>query len=218
MAAGDVVRSVIDETWGQVLRYKGALCDTRYSKCCGGRTELFSTCWEEKDFPYLQSVPDTPEAGGDPFCDTRDPEILRQVLNDYDRESTDFFAWQVRYGRAELSALVRSRTGIDFGDILELNPLERGASGRIKYLEIVGTKERRTIGKELAIRRALSPSHLKSSNFEARWEGDTLVLDGRGWGHGVGLCQIGAAVMAHEGYSCREILQHYYPGTEIERR
>ena len=218
MAVGANVRRAIDETWGQVLTCGGAICDTRYSKCCGGRTELFSTCWEERDFPYLQSVPDTPEDGGDPFCDTRDPEILRQVLNDYDRESTDFFAWQVRYSRAELSALVRSRTGIDFGDILELNPLERGASGRIKYLEIVGTKARRTIGKELAIRRALSPSHLKSSNFEARWEGDTLVLDGRGWGHGVGLCQIGAAVMAHEGYSCREILQHYYPGTEIERR
>ena len=218
MAVGANVRRAIDETWGQVLCYGGDICDTRYSKCCGGRTERFSTCWEDRDFPYLQPVDDIPEGGGAPFCDTRDPEILRQVLNDYDRESPDFFAWQVRYTRAELSDLVRSRTGIDFGEIRELNPLERGASGRIKTLEITGTKERRVLGKELAIRRALSPSHLKSSNFEARWEGDTLVLDGRGWGHGVGLCQIGAAVMAHEGYTCRQILRHYYPGTEIERR
>ena len=218
MAVGANVRRAIDETWGQVLCYGGEICDTRYSKCCGGRTELFSTCWEDRDFPYLQPVDDTPEGGGAPFCDTRDPEILRQVLNDYDRESPDFFAWQVRYSRAELSELVRSRTGIDFGEIRDLNPLKRGASGRIKSLEITGTKERRILGKELAIRRALSPSHLKSSNFTLRWEGDTLVLDGRGWGHGVGLCQIGAAVMAHEGYTCRQILQHYYPGTEIERR
>ena len=218
MAVGAGVRRAIDETWGQVLTCGGEICDTRYSKCCGGRTELFSTCWEEKDFPYLQSVPDTPEAGGDPFCDTHDPAVLRQVLNDYDQETADFFAWQVRYTRAVLSELVRSRTGIDFGEIRELIPLERGVSGRIKYLEIVGTKHRQVIGKELAIRRALSPSHLKSSNFTLRWEGDTLILDGHGWGHGVGLCQIGAAVMAHEGYTCRQILQHYYPGTEIERR
>ena len=211
MAVGEVVRSVIDETWGQVLRYRGALCDTRYSKCCGGRTELFSTCWEEVDYPYLQSVED-------PFCDCENDAILSQVLNDYDQKTKDFHDWTVRYGNDELAELVRSRTGVDFGDIEALEPLERGPSGRIKYLRIVGSKRQEVIGKELAIRRALSSSHLKSSAFEVeRDPGGAWVLRGRGWGHGVGLCQIGAAVMAARGYDYRSILQHYYPGTDVEQ-
>ncbi|MBR4586308.1 MAG: DUF4922 domain-containing protein [Bacteroidales bacterium] len=210
MAVGDKVRTAIDETWGQVLRYEGALCDTRYSKCCGGRTELFSTCWEDVDFPYLQSVED-------PWCDCENDAVLAQVLNDYDQSTKDFHDWTVRYGAAELSALVRERTGIDFGEIQALESLERGPSGRIKYLRITGTKRSEVIGKELKIRRALSTSHLKSSAFEVeRDPAGAWVLRGRGWGHGVGLCQIGAAVMADRGFGYRQILQHYYPGATIE--
>lgn len=210
MAVGESVRRAIDQTWGQVLRYRGALCDTRYSKCCGGRTELYSTCWEDKDFPYLQSVEDH-------FCDCEHSEILPQVLNDYDMRTMDFHDWTVRYSREELSTLVHRRTGVDYGEILSLEPVERGPSGRIKYLRINGTKHSAVIGKELAIRRALSETHLKSSAFEVTADGDLFVLRGRGWGHGVGLCQIGAAVMASEGYDYRQILSHYYVGAEVEQ-
>lgn len=210
MAVGESVRRAIDQTWGQVLRYRGALCDTRYSKCCGGRTELYSTCWEDKDFPYLQSVEDR-------FCDCEHSEILPQVLNDYDMRTMDFHDWTVRYSREELSTLVHRRTGVDYGEILSLEPVERGPSRRIKYLRINGTKHSAVIGKELAIRRALSETHLKSSAFEVTADGDFFVLRGRGWGHGVGLCQIGAAVMASEGYDYRQILSHYYVGAEVEQ-
>ncbi len=209
MAVGDNVRRAIDETWGQVLKYKGELCDTRYSKCCGGRSELYSTCWEDRDYPYLQSVEDK-------FCDCENSAILSRVLNDYDMRTPDFHDWTVRYTRSELSGLVRSRTGIDFGEIISLEPLDRGPSGRIKYLRITGSKHSEVMGKELAIRRALSESHLKSSAFEVSVEGDEFVLTGHGWGHGVGLCQIGAAVMASEGYDYRQILAHYYVGAEVE--
>lgn len=210
MAVGESVRRAIDQTWGQVLRYRGTLCDTRYSKCCGGRTELYSTCWEDKDFPYLQSVEDR-------FCDCEHSEILPQVLNDYDMRTMDFHDWTVRYSREELSTLVHRRTGVDYGEILSLEPVERGPSGRIKYLKINGAKHSAVIGKELAIRRALSETHLKSSAFEVTVDGDFFVLRGRGWGHGVGLCQIGAAVMASEGYDYRQILSHYYVGAEVEQ-
>lgn len=208
MAAGNSVRRAIDETWGEVLRYGGELCDTRYSKCCGGRTELFSTCWEDIDYPYLQSVED-------PFCNCENKEILASVLNDYDTETRDFHDWEVRYTAEELSALVRERTGVDFGTIEALEPVGTGPSGRIKYLKIVGSKHTETIGKELRIRRVLSDSHLKSSAFVVTRDGNAFVLKGKGWGHGVGLCQIGAAVMASEGYDYRQILTHYYPGAEI---
>ncbi|MBQ9549131.1 MAG: DUF4922 domain-containing protein [Bacteroidales bacterium] len=216
-AVGSAVRDAIDQTWGQTLNYGGAVCDTRYSKCCGGRTELFSTCWEDRDEPYLPSVPDTPgeEEGADPFCAGASPELLARVLNDYDRATDDFYRWEVRYDREELSELVRRRSGIDFGTIRSLEAVERGPSGRIKRLRIEGTKHTEVIGKELVIRRTLSESHLKSSAFEMEWAGDTLILRGRGWGHGVGLCQIGAAVMADRGYDCAQILAHYYPGAEI---
>lgn len=210
MAAGNNVRRAIDETWGEVLRYGGELCDARYSKCCGGRTELFSTCWEDRDYPYLQPVED-------PFCDCEDKEILSTVLNDYDTETRDFHDWEVRYTRSALSALVKARTGIDFGEIQTLEPVETGPSGRIKFLKITGSLRTETIGKELRIRRALSDSHLKSSAFTVTVEDDTFILKGRGWGHGVGLCQIGAAVMASEGYDYRQILNHYYPGAEVSK-
>lgn len=209
MAVGDDVCRAIDRTWGQVLEYGGDICDTRYSKCCGGRTELFSTCWEDVDLPYLQSVED-------PFCDCENSSILSQVLNDYDLHTADFHDWTVQYTTDELSELVRARTGIDFGTIVALEAVERGPSGRIKYLRITGTLREEVIGKELAIRKALSSSHLKSSAFEIEKSPDGFVLKGRGWGHGVGLCQIGAAAMAAQGYDYRQILSHYYVGAEIK--
>lgn len=209
MAVGDDVCRAIDRTWGQVLEYGDDICDTRYSKCCGGRTELFSTCWEDVDLPYLQSVED-------PFCDCENSSILSQVLNDYDLHTADFHNWTVQYTTDELSELVRTRTGIDFGTIVALEAVERGPSGRIKYLRITGTLREEVIGKELAIRKALSSSHLKSSAFEIEKTPDGFVLKGRGWGHGVGLCQIGAAAMAAQGYDYRQILSHYYVGAEIK--
>lgn len=209
MAVGDDVCRAIDRTWGQVLEYGGDICDTRYSKCCGGRTELFSTCWEDVDLPYLQSVED-------PFCDCENSSILSQVLNDYDLHTADFHDWTVQYTTDELSELVRTRTGIDFGTIVALESVERGPSGRIKYLRITGTLREEVIGKELAIRKALSSSHLKSSAFEIEKSPDGFVLRGHGWGHGVGLCQIGAAAMAAQGYDYRQILSHYYVGAEIK--
>ncbi len=220
MAVGETVRKAVDQTWGLVLTSEGQICDARFSKCCGGRMELFSTCWEDKDYPYLQPLPDTPDfkEGGDVFCDTEDEQILSQVLNDYDLETKDFYRWTAEYSRAEVSDLVRRRSGIDFGTIRDLVPIERGPSGRLKRLKVIGDRRTMVIGKELIIRRWLSDSHLKSSAFEVKWVGDKLVLDGAGWGHGVGLCQIGAAVMASRGYTYDRILLHYYPSSMLERR
>lgn len=220
MAVGDTVRKAVDQTWGLVLTSEGKICDARFSKCCGGRMELFSTCWEDKDYPYLQPLPDTADCveGGDVFCDTKDEKILSQVLNDYDLETKDFYRWRTEYSRTEVSDLVRRRSGMDFGTIRDLVPVERGPSGRLKRLKVVGDKKTMIIGKELIIRRWLSDSHLKSSAFEVHWDGDHLTLDGSGWGHGVGLCQIGAAVMAAKGYTFDRILLHYYPGSILERR
>lgn len=220
MAVGDTVRKAVDQTWGLVLTSEGRICDARFSKCCGGRMEIFSTCWEDKDYPYLQPLPDTPDCaeGGDVFCDTKDEKILSQVLNDYDLETKDFYRWTTEYSRTDVSELVRRRSGIDFGTIRDLVPIERGPSGRLKRLKVVGDKKTMVIGKELIIRRWLSESHLKSSAFDIKWVGDRLVLDGSGWGHGVGLCQIGAAVMASKGYTFDQILLHYYPGSILERR
>lgn len=224
MAVGDNVRTAIDETWGRVLKYGDEVCDTRYSKCCGGRSENFSTCWDGPDLPYLSPVDDHPSAfslDGNKtvrdrdFCDCEDSAILDQVLNDYDVATHDFYRWTVRYDRDELSAIIRERTGSDIGLVQAFEPLERGASGRISRLKVYGTKGMLEIGKELAIRKALSRDCLKSSNFEIVQNGDDFVLKGKGWGHGVGLCQIGAAVMASEGYSYDSILAHYYTDAEV---
>ena len=149
----------VSATRGQVLMFNGELCDTRFSKCCGGRTEEFQYCWEDTPKPYLQSVECR-------WCDTQDKNILRQVLNDYDQETSDFHDWTVEYTVEELSALVREKLKTDLGDITDLIALNRGKSGRIWRLRIVGTKRSLIIGKELEIRRALSPTHLYSSNFE----------------------------------------------------
>ncbi|MBR6247300.1 MAG: DUF4922 domain-containing protein [Bacteroidales bacterium] len=226
-AIGENVRKAVDSTWGQVLTYEGTICDARFSKCCGGRSELFSTCWENKDLPYLQSLPDTPshEEGATAFCETSDREILSQVLNDYDLQTKDFFRWKVSYQAGALSDLVKRRLG-ELGiappdtdaSHLELKPVTRGPSGRISCLEIKGARTSLLVGKELVIRRILSDSHLKSSAFEVRRDGDTITLEGRGWGHGVGLCQIGAAVMSTRGYDYKQILEHYYPGALLSRQ
>lgn len=219
-AVGENVRKAIDQTWGEVLTSDGEIADARFYKCCGGLTEKFSACWEDKDYPYLVVQPDTPDhdPGARAFCDTSDQDILSQVLNDYDLETKDFFRWTVEYSRESLAQLISRRSGHEIGEILDLQPLERGGSGRITLLRIVGSKLTMEVGKELMIRKYLSESHLKSSAFDVRFEGDKVILEGKGWGHGAGLCQIGAAVMSYEGYDYRQILGHYYPQTEIERR
>lgn len=199
------VEAAVDATRGMVLTYGDEICDARFSKCCGGRSETFGNCWEDASHPYLEAV-------DDPFCDTTDTEILDQVLNGYDREAPVFYRWEVAYTPAELSGLIARRSGVDFGDIEELRPLTRGQSGRIVRLLVRGSRRTMVVGKELEIRRWLSESHLRSSNFEVTRDADgRFILRGRGWGHGVGLCQIGAAVMGAKGYSAREILHHYFP-------
>lgn len=215
-AARDKVREAIEATWGQVLAdEQDEVCDARFYKCCGGKTELFENCWADTHYSYLESIEDAPRAGARSFCNTRDARVLSQVLNNYDQETQDFYQWTVRYTQAELSELVRRRSGFDFGLIEALQPVKIGPSGRIVELRIVGEKRTMVVGKELEIRKWLSPSHLYSSAFEVEKVEDTFVLHGRGWGHGVGLCQIGAAVMADEGYAYEDILYHYFPNTHL---
>lgn len=232
-----------------MLTYNHKICDARFSKCCGGAFEEFRYCWEDAEHPYLakqrdwatdstpavnQPLPDlrieeeadrwirtSPQA----FCHTTDKKILSQVLNNYDQETTDFYRWQVSYTQEELSALIKERSGIDYGQIIDLVPVARGTSGRLWKLKIAGTKKTLTIGKELEIRRTLSPSHLYSSAFVVDKENVSaegiparFTLTGAGWGHGVGLCQIGAAVMGEKGYGYDAILLHYYIGAQIDRR
>lgn len=237
-----VVDEAVGETRGEVLTYQGGLCDARFSKCCGGVFERFETCWEPSPHPYLQPRRDGEQPDDFPdlsiernaedwilgaptaFCDTSDTGILRQVLNNYDQETADFYRWKVTYAQDELSSLIKERSGVDFGQIINLVPVSRGTSGRLWELEIVGTKRSMVIGKELEIRRVLSRSHLYSSAFvvERTDIGDDgipgrFILHGAGWGHGVGLCQIGAAVMGAKGYSYRDILSHYFIDSECTR-
>ena len=220
----------VQATKGEVLTFGDEICDCRFHKCCGGKTEEFETCWEDKHVPYLESV-DCPYCAPDYL---KDKTELQQSLNDYDLETNDYHDWQVTYSAAELGEIIRSKSGIDFGEIIDLIPLKRGKSGRIYSLEIVGTKRRQVIGKELTIRRWLSKTCLYSSWFEVEKNTGisgyrdteipvtrhpspvTFTLSGHGWGHGVGLCQIGAATMAIEGFSYRYILAHYYPGTQCK--
>ena len=216
-ATGETVRRVIDSTWGEVLKYEDKLCDARFSKCCAGVMETFDTCWQDKDYPYLKALADTPghEPEGRCFCNTTDKDILSQVLNNYDQETTDFYEWTEILDPVSLGELIEKKLGVNVGTVKYMEPLERGASGRICRLRIVGERKMITVGKELEIRRILSKTHLKSSAFTIEYpDNGTIVLHGRGWGHGVGLCQIGAAVMASEGYSYQEILHHYYPGAD----
>ena len=209
-ASSKQVAEAINETRGQVLTYGQDICDARFHKCCGGQTEEYQYCWEDTPKPYLVSFED-------PYCNTSDKTILKQVLNDFDQETPDFYRWTVEYTQAALSELVSRKLKEDFGEIQELIPLERGKSGRIWKLKIVGTKKTFTIGKELEIRRALSETHLLSSAFDVERQGDRFILHGKGWGHGVGLCQIGAAVMGEQGKTYDEILLFYYRGANIKR-
>ena len=204
------VEQAILATRGQILAYENEICDTRFSKCCGGQTEEFQYCWEDTPKPYLVSF-------HDPYCNTNDKHILSQVLNDFDQETPDFYRWTVEYTQEELSELVNRKLKDDFGTITDLIPLERGKSGRIWKLKIVGSKKSFTIGKELEIRRALSETHLYSSAFEVEKQGDRFILHGSGWGHGVGLCQIGAAVMGEQGKTYDEILLFYYRNATIKQ-
>lgn len=235
------VRNAVEETRGIVLTdEKGKLADARFSKCCGGVFEEFENCWEPVHHSYLASRRDSADSGNYPdltiednarkwimsqptaFCNTSDRHILSQVLNNYDQETTHFYRWTVSYTQDELSKLISERSGIDFGLIKSLDAVERGTSGRIVRLRVCGTKRTMIIGKELEIRRILSTSHLYSSAFVAvpgaddcRGIPSSFRLYGAGWGHGVGLCQIGAAVMSTEGYKHDEILRHYFPGAVL---
>lgn len=239
------VEEAVWKTRGQILMVGNGICDARFGKCCGGETEEFQYCWEDVPKPYLATVRDNggmaqegfvqdltdgtqaenwirgnPEA----FCNTKDKRILSQVLNGYDLETSDFYRWKVEYTQEELSGLIADKLKMDLGDIVDLLPLERGKSGRICRLRIVGSRKSFTIGKELEIRRVLAPAHLYSSAFvvdKSYADGDGIpsrfTLTGAGWGHGVGLCQIGAAVMGEKGYKYDRILSHYYRGAEIRK-
>lgn len=240
-ATNQSVAEAVKATRGQVMMYKNSICDARFSKCCGGITEEFDTCWENKKYPYLTAVRDDKNdtampdltieeeadkwirSTPDSFCNTHDKNILSQILNNYDQETTNFYRWKVRYTQDELAELIRTNTKCDYGQIIDLIPVERGKSGRISKLKIVGTLKTLIIGKELEIRRTLSDTHLFSSAFvvdRGPLQDDVpawFELTGAGWGHGVGLCQIGAAVMGEKGYNYNDILLHYYKDADIRK-
>jgi len=233
------VQEAVNTTRGIFLTADGQICDARYYKCCGGQTDVFATAWEETSYPYLCSITDyakkrapinteedaavwlrsKPEA----YCNTTDQEILRRILPASDRETLNFYRWRVVYTREELEEILKAKSGIDFGMLQNLEPLARGPSGRIYRLKIEGSSRTVIIGKELEIRRWLSPTHLLSSAFVVATEGEAngvisrFILDGGGWGHGVGLCQIGAAVMAVQGHEAEEILAHYFTGAILKK-
>ena len=245
------VAEAIRQTKGQILMDGDDICDARFSKCCGGVTEEFQFCWEDTPKNYLSSVRDImqgvksvgsavpaplpslqDEAAADAwirsnppaFCNTTDKKILSQVLNDYDQETADFYRWKVTLTQEKLKQLLDEKLKMNFGDILDLQAEERGKSGRISKLRIVGTEKTFIIGKELEIRRALSDTHLYSSAFvvdrcdiDEKGVPQRFDIIGAGWGHGVGLCQIGAAVMGEEGFDYDAILLHYYQGAEIKK-
>jgi len=235
------IEDAVNQTRGLVLMYDNKICDTRFSKSCGGISESFENVWEPVQHPYLTKVVDcdsevkdfdldlTKEAAAErwirstppAFCNTTDKQILSQVLLDYDLETTDFYRWSVTYSQDELREIIKKKSGLDLGKIIDLVPVKRGFSGRLIKLKIIGTEREMTIGKELEIRKILAHSHLYSSAFvvDKKEPVDGIpsgfMLTGAGWGHGVGLCQIGAAVMGSKGYGYEEILMHYFRGAEI---
>ena len=233
------VHTAVKDTHGFFLVYAGEICDARYYKSCGGQTEIFSTAWEDKSPKYLKSVTDDvqrhapiqseAQAEGwftyrpQAFCNTTDKKLLSQILPAFDQETLDFYRWQVIYKRQELEEIIRKKAGINLGTLQNLIPLERGTSGRIFKLKIEGSKRSVIVGKELEIRRWLSESHLLSSAFvvsktnAADGSEESFTLTGGGWGHGVGLCQIGAAVMADKGFKVEEILAHYFTGAILKK-
>lgn len=242
-ASTAAVEKAIEATRGEVLMFEDKICDARFSKSCGGASETFENCWAPEHYPYLTKVIDNPTApegfeldltveenaekwirqSPEAFCNTTDKKVLAQVLNNYDQETTDFYRWKVNYSQAELSELLARRSGIDFGEIIDLIPVKRGESGRIIELNIIGTKRSIIVGKELEIRKWLSNSHLYSSAFVvdktdlSNGIPQHFTLTGAGWGHGVGLCQIGAAVMGEKGYRYKDILLHYFRGAELKK-
>ncbi len=239
----DAARKAVEQTAGIVLLEEDHILDARFSKACGGISESFENVWEPVKHPSLTSVYDykfivddfdddfSKERNaekwikGNPpaFCNTTDPKILNQILLDYDQETKDFYRWKVDFSQAQLSDLIKRKSGIDFGLIKDLVPVERGFSSRLVKLKIIGTKKTLTIGKELEIRRTLSETHLYSSAFTVEKFGDVdgvpekFLLRGAGWGHGVGLCQIGAAVMAEQGYQFDEIAIHYFKNAKLKK-
>ena len=243
-ASTATVAQAIAATRGEGLTTAdGHLCDARFSKSCGGVMEQFEYCWQPQHADYLVARADSEQPAQFPdltdeaeatrwimsapeaFCNTHDHAILSQVLNDYDQETTDFYRWHVTYTASQLTDLLLRRTGEDYGRIVALEPVARGTSGRLWQLRVVGERQTRVIGKELAIRYALSESCLYSSAFvveagapDADGYPTSFTLHGAGWGHGVGLCQIGAAVMGAKGYSYSDILAHYFPGSRLSPR
>ncbi|MBM4278870.1 MAG: SpoIID/LytB domain-containing protein [Deltaproteobacteria bacterium] len=223
----------VRQTHGMVMTYQDEVCDARYSKACGGITENFDTAWNDTRVPYLTSISDASilhqpihtekEATAwilsvpNAYCNTRDERLLEIILPGVDLETRDYFRWRVEYSRTELEEILQEKSGVDFGTLKEIIPLRRGPSGRISRLKIAGSKKQVVVGKELEIRRWLSRSHLYSSAFTVTAEAERFIFHGAGWGHGVGLCQIGAAVMAIQGFSAEEILRHYFTGVEIKK-
>lgn len=242
-ASTKAVELAIKATYGEVLINNDLICDARFSKSCGGISETFENCWAPEHYTYLTAVIDNPDAPEEfeldltieenavkwirqsppAFCNTTDKHVLSQVLNNYDQETTDFYRWKVEYTQSEISEILARRSGFDFGKIIDLIPVLRGESGRLIELKIVGTKKTIVVGKELEIRKWLSNSHLYSSAFVVDKSEikdgipQYFTLTGAGWGHGVGLCQIGAAVMGEKGYKYDEILLHYFRGAELKR-
>jgi len=242
-ASTEAVRKAIEATRGEVLWSDGEICDARFSKSCGGASETFENCWAPVHYSYLTKVIDNPTApegfeldltveanaerwirqSPEAFCNTTDKKVLAQVLNNYDQETADFYRWKVEYTQSEISELLTRRSGINFGEIVDLVPVKRGESARLIALKIVGTKQTITVGKELEIRKWLSNSHLYSSAFVIdkleliNGIPQKITLSGAGWGHGVGLCQIGAAVMGEKGYKYDEILMHYFINSELKK-
>jgi len=232
-SAADNAQEAVRETHGRVLIFQDEICDARYSKCCGGLTENFNTAWADIQIPYLTTVSDAPishqsirteeEATRwvlsplEAYCRVMDEHLLERILSGFDQETKNFFRWKVEYPRKELEEILRQKSGFDFGTLIEILPLRRGPSGRISRLKIIGSKRSLIIGKELEIRRWLSRTHLYSSAFIVVADAKKFIFHGAGWGHGVGLCQIGAAAMATQGFSAEEILKHYFKGVEIKK-
>lgn len=233
------VNRAIQATRGQHLVYNHKICDARYSKACGGITDIFPTAWEDKSLPYLRSITDHSDTypsiyseddaekwlhGNPPaYCNTHDHKLLSKILPSFDQETMNFYRWQVSYAREEMEEILRQKSGIDFGILQNIIPVRRGPSGRISRLKIEGMKRTVIVGKELEIRRWLAPSHLLSSAFvvsSSRAKTGLIarfIFDGGGWGHGVGLCQIGAAVMAAKGFPAEKILAHYFCGAVLQK-
>jgi stage II sporulation protein D len=233
------VHEAINATRGNFLFHEGKICDARYYKSCGGQTEIFSTAWEDKNPAYLKSVNDAAEqhlpvqseikaekwlrSRPRAFCNTTDIELLKKILPAFDQETPDFYRWRINYKRRELEDIIGRKSGIDFGELKDIVPLARGPSGRIYKLKIEGSRKTMIVGKELEIRRWLSPSHLLSSAFivskikAVDGSVNNFIIEGGGWGHGVGMCQIGAAVMASRGFKAEEILTHYFTGIQLKK-